>query len=247
MKKAHFPRSRGSLGALFLAAAMIAGLAETAGQTGPILRLAHYSTGNGMAGFILDRVGSPVKLRLDGSDEIVALTAVPAQEGAISLKRDDGKVLVRLDDQRHVIFFGELFRDGTPVFIDQEATPLVIASATKTQAEDKAAATMRHLKSDLGIAVQIDLEAPAVESQSLKWSAMADAVVVVDIAFKDLAATQLGHDAIAAKIDHIVIRDTTPSAIELSGKTLVLSIAADKPVTGRPSSALLESKLGDLL
>jgi hypothetical protein len=39
----------------------------------PGLRIGHHSTRDGMAGFVLDRLGEPVKLRFDGSEEIFAL------------------------------------------------------------------------------------------------------------------------------------------------------------------------------
>ncbi|HLI98313.1 MAG TPA: DUF4908 domain-containing protein, partial [Bradyrhizobium sp.] len=234
------PLPRFTLGALFLGMMVIGHIGALA-QTGPILRLAHYSTGNGMAGFILDQTGIPVKLRFDGSEEIVALAAAQAPGGAISLKRDNGNVLIRFDDQLGATFYGGQFRDGTPVFIDKEAMPLAIAPATKGQAEDKAVSIARQLKNDFGITLQIDLDAPALDAQSLKWSAMADTAMVVGIALKDLAATQLGHDAIVAKIERVVIRDKNSPAIELTGQTLVLSVVADKTVAGRPSSILLES------
>ena len=41
-----------------------------AAESGPPLRIGHYSTGSGLIGFVIDRMGTPIKLRFDGSDEI---------------------------------------------------------------------------------------------------------------------------------------------------------------------------------
>ena len=42
---------------------------DLAAQSGPPLRIGHYSTGSGLIGFVIDRMGTPIKLRFDGSDE----------------------------------------------------------------------------------------------------------------------------------------------------------------------------------
>src|SRR6185369_17727845 len=49
-----------------------------AAESGPPLRIGHYSTGSGLIGFVIDRMGTPIKLRFDGSEEILALTVEQA-------------------------------------------------------------------------------------------------------------------------------------------------------------------------
>src|SRR5215475_15555520 len=54
-----------------------------AAERGPSLRIGHYSAVDGTTGFVFDRLGTPAKLRFDGSEEILALTPQPASRGSV--------------------------------------------------------------------------------------------------------------------------------------------------------------------
>ena len=68
------------------ALALIAGHGALAAESGPRLRIGHYSTGSGLIGFVIDRRGTPIKLRFDGSDEILALNVEPAPYDSMTLR-----------------------------------------------------------------------------------------------------------------------------------------------------------------
>src|SRR5215470_18998671 len=123
---------------LFLGAISLVSIGHAA-ETGPPLRIGHYSSANGLAGFVLDRLGTPIKLRLDGSEEIWALTVEPAPLNAVSLKRDDGSYVLRIDDRGNITFFDATFFNRVKVVRDQDAQSLAIARATRSKAEDAAA------------------------------------------------------------------------------------------------------------
>jgi hypothetical protein len=217
-----------------------------AADPGPPLRIGHYSTRDGMAGFVLDRLGETVKLRFDGSEEIFALSKEPASLGALSLREDNGGYVLRINNGGCITLFRPGFRDGAGVVRDQDARPLEIPAATKSQAADKAAALRRQLRVG-GAAFVITLEAPSLADNSEAWAAMADAVAVVGITLKRVVADTLGREAFATKVARVVIRDTGHISITLDGRTLVVEIDADRLVVGRPSSKRLESEIGDLL
>jgi hypothetical protein len=234
-------------GALVVAGGLLCQGHTARAQDAPVLRLAHYSAGNGLVGFVLDRTGTPPKLRFDGSKEIFALSATPATRGNTSLRRDDGWVLLRVDDEGGVILFDEPKGDGVRAFLDQEALPLDLLPASKVRAEDEGASMSRQINAATGLNLPIGLEGAKLDESPSRWAAMADAVMVVGAALIDVAGSEPGHDALAAKVERVVIRDEDRSAITLDGKTLVISVSADRPFAGRPSSALLRSKLGSLL
>lgn len=211
-----------------------------------MLRLGHYSTGSGLAGFVLDRQGTPVKLRFDGSDEIVALTPEPRAAHGTRLDRDDGATLLRVDEDGGVTLFADAARDGIPAFLDQKASALALPAGTKTTALDQAERAQRRLQKATGLNIPVVLES-GLDEESPKWAAMADAAMVAGLALTDVAGSTLGHDAVAKAVERVVIREAQHPAIALEGKTLVVSVVADKPIVGRPSSALIKSKLGDLL
>jgi hypothetical protein len=216
-----------------------------AAETGAPLRIGHYSSANGLVGFVLDRLGTPIKLRLDGSDEIWALIVEPTSRNAVALKRDDGSYVLRIDDRGMTLFTGPT--TGVKVVRDQDAEPLAIATASRAKAEDDAAMLGKELKRLSGADVAVALEAPSLGPDSTAWSAMADAVAIVGVSLKEVVADALGREAVAEKVKRVLVRDSDQVAIKLVGQTLLVEIAANKPIIGRPSSRLLVSTIGDLL
>jgi hypothetical protein len=234
--------------AALLAFGIAAAGGNAAAEPGPPLRIGHYSSGNGLIGFVLDRLGTPIKLRFDGSGEILALTTEPSSYDSITLKRDDGGSVLRIYPDGRVIVFSNKFRDGSAkAFRDQDAQPLAVKSATRAQAESEALALGRKLKQAGGPTLTVVLDAPRLNEKSEGWAGMADAVLVTETVFVDLLTSPLAREAIAAKLQRIVIRDTGRADIRLEDQTLVVEIAAGDPIVGRPSSSRLKSAIGDLL
>jgi len=121
---------------------LIAGHGDLAAESGPPLRIGHYSIGSGLIGFVIDRMGTPIKLRFDGSDEILALTAEQAPYNSMTLKRDDGVSVLRIYETGRILLFSDKLSGGSAdAYRDQEAEPLVVKKATKEQAETEAALT----------------------------------------------------------------------------------------------------------
>jgi hypothetical protein len=221
-------------------------IAAEAGARG---RIGHYSSGNGLIGFVLDRLATPIKLRFDGSDEILALTAAPAPYGSVTLKRDDGYAVLRIGEDGRVLLFDERLNGGSGrTYRDQDAEPLTVRAATKTQAEADADALGPKFKRTRGVALEVVLEAPRLGDKSDGWTAMADAVSVIGAAFGELLDSSIARETIAAKLRRVVIRDAGHIDIKLvEDRTLVVEIATDQPIVGRPSSVRLKSAIGDLL
>ena len=61
----------------------------------PVL-LGHFSSRNGMHGLVLDRTGEQPLMRVDGTNEVIVLTAEPAPRGDTWLKRPDGGNAMRI-------------------------------------------------------------------------------------------------------------------------------------------------------
>ena len=98
-----------------------------------------------------------------------------------------------------------------------------------------------------GVALAIALEAPRLGDKSDGWAAMADAVSVTGTALGEMLASSIARETIAEKLRRVVIRDAGRIDIKLEDRTLVVEIAADQPIVGRPSSARIKSAIGDLL
>jgi Domain of unknown function (DUF4908) len=236
------------LPAIVLAILALPGVGAVAAENGPPLRIGHYSTGNGLIGFVLDRLATPVKLRFDGSDEIVALTAEPAPYQSVTFKRDDGIHVLRIYETGRVLLFSDKLSGGSAqVHRDQDAQPLIVKNATKEQAQAEAAAVAQKLKRAGGTALAITLDAPRLGDGSAGWAGMADAATIAGIALSEMLASPIARETIAAKLQRVVIRDTGRVDIKLASRSLIVEIAAKEPIVGRPSSARLKSAIGDLL
>jgi hypothetical protein len=231
-----------------VAAALLSVGNAVAAESGPPLRIGHYGSPNGLIGFVLDRLGTPIKVRFDGSDEILALTPEPAPYDSTTFKRDDGIHVLRIYPNGRVLVFDDKLKGGSAqAYRDQDAQPLTVKSATKAQAQAAAVALGPKLKQTGGVTLAIALEAPKLGDKSDGWSAMADAVSVAGATLGEMLTSTIARETIAEKLRRIVIRDAGRVDIKLEDRTLIVEIAADQPIVGRPSSARLKSAIGDLL
>jgi hypothetical protein len=225
---------------------LIIGNADLAAQSGPPLRIGHYSTGSGLIGFVIDRMGTPIKLRFDGSDEILALTAEQAPYNSMTLKRDDGVSVVRIYETGRILIFSDKLSGGSAdAYRDQEAEPLVVKKATKEQAETEAESLGRRREGAPALAISLD--APRLSADAAAWSAMADAIAVTGKTLAEMLTSPIAREIIAAKLRRVVIRDADQVDVRLAGDTLIVEVEAKEAITGRPSSARLKSAIGDLL
>jgi Domain of unknown function (DUF4908) len=228
--------------------ALVTAIDACSAESAPPLRIGHYSSPDGLIGFVLDRLGTPIKVRFDGSEEILALTTEPAPYDSTTFKRDDGIHVLRIYPNGRVLVFDEKLKGGSARAIrDQDAQPLTVKAATETQAQAAAFALGHTLKQTGGVTLAVALEARSLGDKSDGWAAMADAVLVTGVSFGEMLASTIARETIAAKLQRIVIRDAGRVDIKLEDRTLVVEIAADQPIVGRPSSARLKSAIGDLL
>jgi uncharacterized protein DUF4908 len=234
--------------ALTLIAGHVVGHGALAAERGPPLRIGHYSTGSGLIGFVIDRMGTPIKLRFDGSDEILALTVEQAPFNSMTLKRDDGVWVLRIYETGRVLVFSDKLSGGSAdAQRDQDAEPLVVRKATKEQAETEADSLGRRLRGAGAPELAISLDAPRLPADSAAWSAMADAIAVTGATLAEMLTSPIAREIIAAKLRHVVIRDADQVDVKLAGDTLIVEVDAKEAITGRPSSARLKSAIGDLL
>lgn len=231
-----------------VALSLVAGHGAHAAEGGPPLRIGHYSTGNGLIGFVIDRMGTPIKLRFDGSEEILALTAEPAPYNSVTLRRDDGTSVLRIYETGRILVFSDKLSGGSAdTYRDQHAEPLAIKRATKEQAETAADSLGRKLRRAGAPAIEISLDAPNLSLDAAEWSAMADAVAVTGATLAEMLTSPIAREIIATKLRRVVIRNADHVDVKLADDALIVEVEAREPITGRPSSARLKSAIGDLL
>jgi hypothetical protein len=231
-----------------IALSLIAGHGAHAAESGPPLRIGHYSSGSGLIGFVIDRMGTPIKLRFDGSDEILALTAEPAPYNSVTLKRDDGTSVLRIYETGRILVFSDKLSGGSAdAYRDQDAEPLAVKKATKEQAETAADSIERKLRGSGAPALAISLDAPSLSTDAAEWSGMADAIAVTGATLAEMLTSPIAREIIATKLRRVVIRNAGRVNVNLADDALIVEVEAREPITGRPSSARLKSAIGDLL
>ncbi len=102
------------------------------GITNGQLKVAHYATGDGVVGFVLDRTASPAKVRIDGEKDIIELTMEEDRHSGERrgwyMKSPDGKNVLYLSSHGALTLFKG--RDSLHVNSDKKADPLPAATVT---------------------------------------------------------------------------------------------------------------------
>lgn len=87
--------------------------------------LGHYSTYDGMSGFIFDRTGTPFMAKLDGVDKAMPLTESPSARGDKEYRSADHSIWIRVDEEGNVLYFqGPKQREGVRIKRDADAKQL---------------------------------------------------------------------------------------------------------------------------
>ena len=98
--------------------------AATSGSMTPALRLGHYSSADGMVGFVLDRSGPTPKLRMDNESDVVPLTMRKTSQRSFDLINADKHIGLGIDDTGTIIFSKKGAGPNKEVFRDADAQPL---------------------------------------------------------------------------------------------------------------------------
>ena len=99
-------------------------------QVAPRYPAASYSIEASGRSFVLDRTGPVALLKYEDSDEVVALTVAQAQRGDEVFKNDVGRNVLRVTELGNAILFTTNDKNGVPVGLDKQASPLGLPSGS---------------------------------------------------------------------------------------------------------------------
>jgi hypothetical protein len=88
------------------------------------LRLGHYSSGDGMVGFVLDRTGPVPKVRLDGTSEVVNLEIRRTSHTSMDLVSHEKHLGIAVDDDGSVVFSQRGAGPNREMYRDADASAL---------------------------------------------------------------------------------------------------------------------------
>jgi hypothetical protein len=89
-----------------------------------MLRLGHYSSGDGMVGFVLDRTGPQPKVRIDGTTEVLPLEIRRTSHTSADLVNHEKNIGISVDDDGSVVFSRRGAGPNKEMYRDGDASPL---------------------------------------------------------------------------------------------------------------------------
>lgn len=199
-----------------------------------------YETEEGGRVFVLDRTREPPLMQYRGSEEVFALSRVPAARGDEILRADTGEDLVRITALGGVTLYPRDHRTGLPAARIGPADPLPLLDA---QSLDMGAALAR-LKNAIGGGTQIETPALAASAGGSSSTLIADAARVTAAALARAASDP----AIQAKLGDVrqvlFVYGAGPGA-RFEGGVLLVEIDPSGGYAGRPSSMRVADALRD--
>ena len=184
--------------------------------------------------FVIEERGRSALLRMEGSQEVIPLQAVPAQRGDVFLKSDSGEVILRKTEAGNMVsFIGN--RNGAPADVVGPAASLN-APAMPASLDELRKQSAARLSRMAGHEVTIFGTAEFPDNE--QWAA--DALTNVEIGV-ERANGPAGR--VASKLTAVrLVLSKAPSVAFQDGE-LVLGVNPDQGYAGRPSSDAIASKL----
>lgn len=190
--------------------------------------------------FVVDRLGrDEALLKFDRGDEVWALKGVTAAHGDMVFKNDVGEPVLRTSRWGGVTLFTPSLPGGMPAALEGGAVALHAASpigpqalaAIVTQSSARAGRAAGHL---------VAFEAQGVPA-AFDWL-FADAAQIAADAFVRVA--QDGRRVVLARFSEVHLAPGRAPAVMASGAVVMITVAPDRGVAGRPSSRKIQGVVG---
>ena len=182
--------------------------------------------------FVIDRLGRDEALfKFDRGDEVWALKGVTAAHGDVVFKNDMGEPVLRATRWGGVTLFTPATPGGMPAALEGGAVALHAVTSIGPQA---LLAVLAQSSARAGRAAgrTVLFNAPVVRAE-VDWL-FADAAQLAADAF--VRAAQDGRRTFAARFSEVRLSTGRASGVAASGAVVLITIAPERGVAGRPSS-----------
>ena len=188
-------------------------------------------------GFVIDRLGrDEALLRFDGDDEVWALKGVNAAHGDMVFKNDLGEPMLRFTRWGGMTLFTPSRPEGVAAALEGGAVALHATTSIGPQA---LAAILAQASARAGRAAGhlVAFDAQGVPG-AFDWL-FADAAQLAADAF--LRAAQDGRRVLVARFSVVRLTPGRAAAVAASGAVVLITVAPDRGVAGRPSSRRIQN------
>ena len=200
------------------------------------LRLGHYSSGDGLKGFVLDRTGSKPLLRLDGQNEILVLTPQAGVADGSHLVGDEGTGVAEIGKDASVSLYVEDRNEGIASYRDADAEPLRIAAGTEQAAKAAEDTLLKTVKEVTAGVATVEIDWATVRKDARSWAVLSDAIANTERAIKAIGSDELGKKALAQGLKKVRFVSADTAKAECATGVLSITYAPAKELEGRLSS-----------
>lgn len=187
--------------------------------------------------FIFDGSSSRPLFRFERRAETWVLRPTPAPRGDVIYRNDAGSQILRVTPDGGVTLYTTRAPNGSPAAVTGPAPRLELPQITPTQLVTYSIQQSGRMSAALGhlVAVNIELDPPQPGRPRLE-PAVAETISVVAEAVLRMARSATVRDRVAT-LRNIQIEQANRSTATFRNGTLLITIAGDQGVSGRPSSA----------
>jgi hypothetical protein len=184
--------------------------------------------------FIFDGTGARPLFRFERRNETWVLRTTPAPRGDVIYRNDAGSQILRLTPSGGLTLYTTRAPNGSPATLSGGAAPLNLPPITPTQLITYSIQQSGRMSAALGhlVVVDVELERPGLES------VVAETITVVTEAILRMSRSATVRDQVG-ELRRIQIQEANRGSVRFSDGTLIIAIAGDQGLQGRPSSALI--------
>ena len=240
------------VGAIFLAASVNAGFAQQLlGEKLYADRVGGIEPGNYSAGdnvhFTLDPFGDKYLLRIGDEPEVFVLHSDRASFGGRVLKYDSGGTALQVSGWGALTLYTDEQPAGLPAVREGDSTPPLPLQISLPDFQSAAADVAQHLAYSHQLHLSFSVDWNTLSADTNTRAIVFDAMQNTTRGLDRFASRNDARNALAQKISQVKFVLGKTSTVQLSGRTLVVSVDASRGYAGRESSRAVSLALSRLL
>jgi hypothetical protein len=201
---------------------------------------ANVQTGSYLAGdsvaFALDSQRGNFLLRFQGSPEVFVLYVDRASMGGRVMKYDSGETAIQVSVWGGITLYTDAKPGGLPADRTGDVQPFVLPIVSMETMEDTIDGDIQRLYALWHLKLNATTDWNAIDNNAALRALYFDALENAMRGIERLGGMHAAHDALARRVDTVSLVAAGRPAINLSGKTLVVTFNPNAGYAGRASS-----------
>lgn len=197
--------------------------------------------------FALTPWGHKYLLRFEDEPETFVLTAAHAPMGARVLKYDTGVIALSVSGWGAITLYTDAKPSGIPAVRTADAPPAPVISASLNDLENAAHDEAAHLNYVREVKLVFLADWNKLANEPASWTPAFETITNTARGIEYFTRAMKARQTLAQSIDAVRLQSGSKPALTLTGKTLVVTFAAENGYAGRPSSRAVARGLSKAL